>query len=48
MLYRFIIPIFISHHFDFGQSLKKRKKKKSQKELFNEIWLKVGEQEGFT
>ena len=35
--------IFISRHFDFGKHLKNI----FPKELFNEIWLKVGEHEKF-
>ena len=37
-------PIFISCHFEFGQIWKKKKKKNTfPNEIFNEIWLKVGE-----
>ena len=37
-------PIFISHHFDFGQNLKK-KKNTFPKEFFNESWFKLGDHE---
>ena len=40
------ITIFISRYFDFGQNLKKKKKKNIfPKKFFYEIWLKVGEHE---
>ena len=47
MLYHFKMadkyPIFVLRHFNFGQNLKK--KSIFLKELFNEIWLEVGEHE---
>ena len=41
------LPIFVSHHFDFGDNLKKKKKKKKTfpQEFFNKIWLIIGDHE---